>query len=88
MTRLSNQQGFLYTNKDDRYESYALAVTAADRVSYIKMLYLELDEELMAGFNLLGVTWKEKRIEDYQVFMGLSRLARPEEAEVSRMEGK
>jgi 4-amino-4-deoxy-L-arabinose transferase-like glycosyltransferase len=77
--RLPYHPDFRYTERDDRYPPYGAQVAEAERVAFITTHHLELDERLRTAFQERGVSWKEIRIGDYQVFYGLSKVVRPEE---------
>lgn len=66
-----------YTARDDRYAPYTRAVAASPRVAYIVTHNEPLTAALRAGFQRLGITWKEQRIGDFLVFYRLSRPVRP-----------
>jgi hypothetical protein len=70
---------FRYTPRDDRYAPYDEIVAQSERTAYICTHHPDLEAYLRGQFRQLGVTWKEKRIGDYQIFYRLSRPVRPEE---------
>jgi 4-amino-4-deoxy-L-arabinose transferase-like glycosyltransferase len=77
--RLPYHPDFRYTERDDRYPAYDEQVAQAEQVAYITTNHPDLDERLRQGFSGLGVSWREARIGDYQVFYALSRAVRPAE---------
>jgi len=70
---------FRYTDRDNRYEPYEIAVEGSNRVAYITTFHPALDGSIRAGLRDLGVEWEEEKIGDYQIFYHLSRPVRPEE---------
>ena len=68
-----------HTPRDDRYPPYTQAVAQAKRVFYITTNHPKLDDLLRAGFDRLGVSFKEQTIGTYQVFYALSKKVTPEE---------
>ncbi len=77
--RLPYHLDFRYTPRDDRYAPYDDVVAQSERTAYICTNHPELEAYLRQKFHQLGVSWKEERIGDYQIFYGLSRPVRPEE---------
>jgi hypothetical protein len=77
--RLPYHQDFRYTERDDRYDPYDRWVAEAQRVAYITTNHPALDGRLRAAFAALGVTWKEAKIGDFQIFFALSQPVRPEQ---------
>lgn len=77
--RLPYHQDFRYTPRDDRYQPYQEAVARAEKVAYITTNHPALDAFLREEFSIRGITWKESRIGDYQIFYKLSRVIRPDE---------
>ena len=76
---LPYQQDFRYTARDNRYPKYEEEVALSKKVAYITTHHPALDEYLREKFKRAGVSWKETRIGDFQVFYALSKLIRPEE---------
>lgn len=76
---LPYHQDFRYTIRDDRYKPYDEKVMRANKAAYITTNFSALDEYLRKKFIENGITWSEKKIGDYQIFYGLSRVVRPEE---------
>ena len=70
---------FRYTDRDNRYEPYEIAVEGSNRVAYITTFHPALDGNIRAGLRDLSVEWEEEKIGDYQIFYHLSRPVRPEE---------
>jgi hypothetical protein len=52
-------------------------VEGAARAAYITTRNPRLDETIRSGFSIMGVTWKEKVIGDYQVYYQLSKKVSP-----------
>lgn len=77
--RLPYHLDFRYTPRDDRYAPYDEMLAQSERTAYICTNHPELEVYLRQQFHQLGVTWKEERIGDYQIFYSLSRMVRPEE---------
>jgi len=77
--RLPYHQDFRYTERDDRYDPYGLAVEEAEHVAYITTNHPELNVYIRKEFNDLGVTWREQQIGDYYIFYALSELVRPDD---------
>jgi len=77
--RLPYHQDFRYTERDDRYDPYGLAVEEAEHVAYITTNHPELNVYIKKQFNGLGVTWREQQIGDYYIFFALSELVRPDD---------
>lgn len=71
--RLPYHADFRYTERDDRFPPYLEQVRAAHNPAYITTHHPALDDYLRSQFRVLGVSWAEKRIGDYQVFYNLSR---------------
>ena len=76
---LPYHEDFRYTRRDNRYQSYNDEVARADKVAYITTHHPALDEYLRTRFRQAGVSWKETKIGDFQVFYGLSKYIRPAE---------
>ncbi len=74
---------FRYTSRDNRYALYQVEVDSAERAAYITTHHPELNERLRAGFTALGVTWKETRIGDYDVFYALSEKVEPRDLDLN-----
>jgi 4-amino-4-deoxy-L-arabinose transferase-like glycosyltransferase len=68
-----------YTSRDDRYAPYRDTVNTSERTAYITTRNPRLDDQLRDNFRRLGVSWKETKIGDYQVFYRLLRAVRPPE---------
>jgi hypothetical protein len=79
LPRLPYHQDFRYTSRDDRYSPYRDIVQNSDRVAYITTNHPDLDQYLRKAFSEKKITWKEKKIGNYQVFYDLSLPVRPEE---------
>ncbi len=77
--RLPYHLDFRHTERDNRYLPYHQVVEEAAKVAYITTHHPALDDALRNDFAALGVSWKEQRIGDFQIFYALSRLVRPEE---------
>ena len=71
--RLPYHEDFRYTARDDRYAPYSSAVESAIEVAYITTKHPDLDKYLRDQFSVAGISWKEKRIGDFQVFYELSK---------------
>jgi 4-amino-4-deoxy-L-arabinose transferase-like glycosyltransferase len=76
---LSYHLDLSYTSRDDRYAPYREAVDASERTAYITTRNPRLDGQLRDNFRRLGVTWKETKIGDYQVYYQLLRPVRAAE---------
>jgi 4-amino-4-deoxy-L-arabinose transferase-like glycosyltransferase len=76
---LPYHQDFRYTARDNRYPPYNNEVAHSNKVAYITTNHPALDERLRRQFEQAGLSWKERRIGDYQVFYSLSKPIRPEE---------
>ncbi len=76
---LPYHQDFRYTSRDNRYQPYHDRVAHADKVAFITTHHPALDEYLRTKFRRAGVSWKETKIGDFQVFYGLSKHVGPEE---------
>ena len=68
-----------YTARDNRYLPYDVLLANSETTAYITTHNPDLDEQLVQGFQHLGVSWQEKTIGDYHVYYHLSRVVRPEE---------
>lgn len=79
LPRLPYHLDFRYTSRDDRYKPYQVLVAQADRIAYITTKHPDLDDYLREKFSLKGITWKEVRIGDYQIFFQLTQVVSPEE---------
>lgn len=79
LPRLPYHEDLRYTPRDDRYKPYRSIVDQAESIAYITTNNPVLDEQIRAGFVVLGVDWKEKMIGDYHVYYQISRVVRPEE---------
>ncbi|MCI0521467.1 MAG: glycosyltransferase family 39 protein [Chloroflexi bacterium] len=77
--RLPYHPDFRYTERDDRYAPYSQAAGAAEKTAYITTHHPALDERLRQAFSGLGVTWREAKISDFQIFYALSRPVHPGE---------
>jgi len=71
-----------YTYRDDRYPPYSQQVHQSDEVVYVTANLPELDARIRAGFDRLGVAYREQQIGPYTVFYGLPRNVRPEELDI------
>lgn len=67
-----------YTPRDNRYPVYDTLIEQTGKAAYITTKNPVLDDYLREKFSGVGVTWKEERIGDYQVFYQLSRFVKPE----------
>ena len=76
-----------YTSRDYRYEPYQQEVEGANQTAYITTKNPLLDEQLRPGFKNLGVKWKEKLIDDYQVYYQLSEKVDPDQIDLDGGEG-
>jgi hypothetical protein len=76
-----------YTNRDNRYEPYDRIVNRSNRVAYITSRNPLLDDLIRDRFAEYGVSWKEIRIGDYQVYYGLSQRVTPVELGLKGGEG-
>ena len=85
--RLPYHQDLRYTPRDDRYPHYDQLLEEAKRIAYITTNNPELDDQLRSGFMGLGVSWKEAKIGDYQIYYHLSRVIAPEEIGLGGDEG-
>ena len=83
--RLPYHQDLRYTARDDRYAPYGEQVSASSRVAYVTTHNPVLDERLKSGFVQNGVTWKENRIGDYQIYYQLSRPVRPTDLKIDEV---
>ncbi len=77
--RLPYHQDFRYTERDNRYSPYDAIVEASSQAAYITTHHPELDEHLRSAFVDLGVTWRETKIGDYQIYYALSEKVSPQE---------
>jgi len=77
--RLPYHQDFRYTERDDRYDPYDLAVEESEQVAYITTNHPELNGFIRKQFTDLGVSWREQQIGDYFIFYELSELVRPKD---------
>ncbi len=77
--RLPYHQDLRYTPRDDRYAPYTAQVAQSQRVAYITTYNPALDQYLREQFHLLGLSWQEKKVGDYQVYYHLSRAVQPAE---------
>ena len=68
-----------YTTKDNRYPAYAEMADSSEQVAYITTKHPELDEDLRAKFEAMGVSYLEEQIGEFHIFYDLSRAVRPEE---------
>jgi hypothetical protein len=75
--RLPYHQDYRFTDRDDRYEPYRLAVQESEKVAYITTNHPGLEEYLRGMFEELEITWQEQQIGDYRVFYSLSESVRP-----------
>jgi hypothetical protein len=82
--RLPYHPDFRYTSRDDRYPLYGELVQEADRVAYITTNHAELDAYLRENLTGRSISWREKRIGDYNVFYGLSAKVTPEDMGLGR----
>lgn len=71
-----------YTPRDNRYAPYNRIVAESPRLAYIVTKNPALSMALRAGFEQLGVTWKERQIGDFEVYYQLSRAVRPQELDL------
>ena len=85
--RLPYHQDLRYTSRDDRYPPYGRLLDEAMRIAYITTNNPELDDRLRSGLLDLGVSWKETKIGDYQIYYHLSRVIAPEEIGLGGDEG-
>jgi hypothetical protein len=77
--RLPYHPDFRYTERDDRYAPYTVAVDQAPRAAYITTHHPALNTRLRTAFEELGLTWQEEIIGDYHVFFDISRHVKPVE---------
>ncbi|MES0361428.1 MAG: hypothetical protein ABUK20_10975 [Anaerolineales bacterium] len=85
--RLPYHQDLRYTPRDDRYPPYDQLLDEAQRIAYITTNNPELDDQLRTGFMDLGVSWKETKIGDYQIYYRLSQVIAPSEIGLGGDEG-
>lgn len=77
--RLPYHLDFRYTERDDRYHPYDIAVEQAVKVAYITTHHPELDEHIRTRLKALEVGWQEEKIGDFQIFYSLNRPVPPGE---------
>lgn len=77
--RLPYHLDFRYTSRDDRYAPYDDLVARSRHVVYVTTRNPALDNRIREEFTLNLVQWREKKIGDYQLFYGLSKIIRPEQ---------
>ena len=85
--RLPYHQDLRFTLRDDRYEPYDKIVRQSQRIAYVTTNNPNLDEQLRLGFESKGISWRETRIGDYQVYYQLSREVHPDEIGLGGAEG-
>jgi hypothetical protein len=85
--RLPYHQDLRYTPRDDRYPPYRKLLDETQRTAYITTNNPELDDQLRSGFKDLGVSWKEAKIGDYQIYYQLSQVINPSEIGLGGDEG-
>jgi hypothetical protein len=85
--RLPYHQDLRFTLRDDRYEPYDKIVRQSQRIAYVTTKNPNLDEQLRLGFESKGISWRETRIGDYQVYYQLSREVHPDEIGLGGPEG-
>ena len=74
---LPYHQDFRYTSRDNRIKSYSDMADQSEKVAYITTNHPDLDQYLREKFDGAGITWKEQKIGNYQVFYRLSQAVRP-----------
>lgn len=85
--RLPYHSTLSYTERDDRYPVYTRLVEDHSTTAFITTHNPALDQALRRAFSSKGITWREERIGDYQIFYQLSKKIRPDEINLDMLEG-
>lgn len=83
--RLPYHEDFRYTARDNRYQPYDRIVEQSERVAYITTHHPALDAHLRESLKAAGISWKEERIGDYQIFYALSSVLRPDDLGIAEL---